>query len=62
MLQRQSELGSSDVVSLREGLGTSDGPTPGIYCKSIKRGIFPGKTTVMQISKLGREKAHATGF
>ena len=27
MLQRQHELGSPDVVSLREGLGTSDGPT-----------------------------------
>ena len=27
VLQRQYELGSPDVVSLREGLGTSDGPT-----------------------------------
>ena len=27
MLQQPPELGSPDVVSLREGLGTSDGPT-----------------------------------
>ena len=27
VLQRQPELGSPDVVSLREGQGTSDGPT-----------------------------------
>ena len=27
VLQQQPELGSLDVVSLREGLGTSDGPT-----------------------------------
>ena len=28
VLQRQHELGSPDVVSLREGLGTSGGSTP----------------------------------
>jgi len=27
MLQQQPELGNPDVVSLREGLGTSDRPT-----------------------------------
>ena len=27
VLQQQHKMGSPDVVSLREGLGTSDGPT-----------------------------------
>ena len=45
VLQQQHDLGSPDLVSLREGLSTSDGPTTSrwldigqvLYCKFIDR-------------------------
>ena len=44
VLQRQHELGSPDLVSLREGLGTSDGPT-------VTGSLFsPSRTRIPAIS------------
>jgi len=37
VLQQQPELGNPDVVSLREGLGTSDRPTVYLLEKNMSR-------------------------